>query len=164
MDRKVVDQLNQMPERHRFLAGLRAWVGGKQTALTYDRPPRAKGKSRVGTQGLFRQAITALISFSATPLRYASLLSLACGLLLFGVGITAIAVRAFTNLAIPGWATTTTLIGIMGSVQSLVLAILSEYVALIFDELKARPIFLIQDEIIHGQKVEIPKLSEVSQK
>jgi dolichol-phosphate mannosyltransferase len=151
MDRRVIDALKQMPERQRYLPGLRAWIGGKQSFVTYDRPERASGKSRVGDVGLFRLARMALLSFSKVPLRYAALFSLLCGLLMFLIGSTAILVRVFTRLAIPGWATTTTLIGMMGFVQSSVLAIISEYIAVIFDELKARPVFLIREEFRSGK-------------
>ena len=104
-------------------------------------------------QGLFRLARTALISFSKVPLRYASLLSLFWGLVLFLVGSVAIGIRIFTKLAIPGWATYTTLIGMTGFIQSLVLATLSEYVAVIFDEVKNRPLFLVREEIVQGKSV-----------
>lgn len=153
MDRRIVDILNRMPERDRYFAGLRAWVGGKQSFIPYDRPDRLHGKSRVGLGGLFRLARTALISFSKIPLRYASLFSLLGGLLLFLIGLIAILVRLFTNLAVPGWATTTTLLGFIGFMQSLVLAVISEYVAVIFDELKGRPLFLVREEIVQGTVV-----------
>ena len=153
MDRRVVDVLNAMPEIHRYFAGLRAWVGGKQSFVPYVREDRGKGDSRVGFRGLCRLARTALISFSKVPLRYASLLSLLCGFVLFSVGMYAIVVRLFSNLAIPGWATYTTMIGMMGFVQSIVLAMISEYVAVIFDEVKARPLFLVREEFAHGELV-----------
>lgn len=153
MDRVVVDFLKAMPERSRFFSGLRAWVGGKQSFVEYERPDRPHGQSQVGMRGLFRLARTALISFSKIPLRYASLLSLFCGLVLFLVGSVAIGIRLFTNLAIPGWATYTTLLGISGFIQSLVLAVISEYVAVIFDEVKARPLFLVRDEIVQGKSL-----------
>jgi dolichol-phosphate mannosyltransferase len=156
MDRSVVDILKAMPERSRYFAGMRAWVGGDQVFVDYDRPDRAHGKSQVGFRGLFRLGRTALISFSKVPLRYASVLSLLCGLVLFLAGAVAIGVRLFTNLAIPGWATYTTLIGMMGFVQSIVLAVISEYIAIIFDEIKARPLFLIREEIAEGKVVPNP--------
>ncbi|MBI3332946.1 MAG: glycosyltransferase family 2 protein [Candidatus Omnitrophica bacterium] len=153
MDRRVVDILNGMPERDRYFAGLRAWAGGRQAFVTYERPDRIHGRSRVGMPGLLRLARTALVSFSKVPLRYASGLSLACGLILFLIGLTAILIRLFTKLAIPGWATTTALIGMMGFVQSVVLAVISEYVAVIFDEVKARPLFLVRQEFAGGEAV-----------
>jgi dolichol-phosphate mannosyltransferase len=153
MDRVVVEFLKAMPERSRFFAGLRAWIGGKQSFVKYERPDRPYGQSQVGMRGLFRLARMAFISFSKVPLRYASLLSLLCGLVLFLVGSIAIGIRLFTNLAIPGWATYTTLLGMTGFVQSLVLAVISEYVAVIFDEVKARPLFLVRDEVVLGRSV-----------
>ena len=153
MDRRVVDILNSMPERSRFFAGLRWWVGGRQAFVAYERSARGHGRSRVGVLGLFSLAQTALTSFSKVPLRLASLLSLVCGMVLFLVGIIAIAIRIFTPLGIPGWATYTTLIGMMGFVQSIVLAVIAEYVGIIFDEVKARPLFVVRSEFRSGSPV-----------
>lgn len=153
MDRRVVDVLNAMPERSRFFAGLRWWVGGQQAFVAYERSARGHGRSRVGVLGLFSLAQTALTSFSKVPLRLASLLSLGCGMVLFLVGVTAILIRVFTPLGIPGWATYTTLIGMMGFVQSIVLAVIAEYVGIIFDEVKARPLFVVRSEFRSGSAV-----------
>jgi len=153
MDRRVVDVLNAMPERSRFFAGLRWWVGGRQAFVTYARSERGHGRSRVGVFGLLSLAQTALTSFSKVPLRLASILSLVCGLALFVVGITAILIRVFTPLGVPGWATYTTLIGMMGFVQSIVLAVIAEYVGIIFDEVKARPLFVVRSEFRSGAAV-----------
>lgn len=153
MDRRVVETLNALPERQRFFAGLRAWVGGKSDFVPYARPDRPCGDSRVGFGGLFRLARTAVFSFSKVPLRLASLFSLSCGLILFLVGLTAIAIRLLTQMAIPGWATYTTMLGMIGFVQSVVLAVLSEYIAIIFDEIKGRPIFLVREEFTRGRCV-----------
>lgn len=150
MDRQVVNSINSMPERSRFFAGLRAWVGGKQDFVTYERPDRAHGNSRVGFRGLLRLSRTAFISFSKVPLRYASIFSLTVSFILFIIGVWAILTKLLTDAAIPGWATFTTLIGFMGFAQSLVLAILAEYVAVIFDEVKQRPLFLVRTEYMKG--------------
>lgn len=153
MDRRVVDVLKSMPERSRFFAGLRWWVGGKQALVPYERSARGHGRSRVGVLGLFSLAQTALTSFSKVPLRVASVLSLVCGMVLFLVGIIAIAIRVFTPLGVPGWATYTTLIGMMGFVQSVVLAVIAEYVGIIFDEVKGRPLFVVRREFRSGSAV-----------
>lgn len=150
LDRRVVDALNAMPERQRFFVGLRALIGGRRFTVSYDRPRRRYGKSRVGFRGLLRLARMALISFSKVPLRYASYLSLLTSFLFLCIGIVAVLIRLFTNLAIPGWATFATLIGFFGFVQSLVLAVMSEYIAVIFDETKDRPLFVIRREIRSG--------------
>lgn len=156
MDRKVVEILNALPERERFFAGLRAWSGGPQAGIPYARPERASGKSRVGLGGRAGLASTAFTSFSRLPLRFASGLSLALGVVLFSVGMTAIAIRLFTDLAIPGWATFTTLLGMTGFVQSLVLAILSEYVSVIFEEVKRRPPYLVRQVFREGRPATEP--------
>lgn len=153
MDRRVVDVLNAMPERSRFFAGLRWWVGGRQAFVSYAREARGHGRSRVGVLGLLSLAQTALTSFSKVPLRLASILSLVCGLVMFLVGVTAILIRVFTPLGVPGWATYTTLIGMMGFVQSIVLAVIAEYVGIIFDEVKARPLFVVRSEFRAGSPV-----------
>lgn len=154
MDRRVVDIMNHMGERDRFFAGLRAWIGGKQSYVSYERPDRPSGRSRVGAKGMIHLARAALISFSKVPLRYASLFSLLCGLILFLIGVAAIVIRLTTHLAIPGWATFTTLLGMMGFVQSLVLAVISEYIAVIFEEVKARPLFLVREIFAHGKIID----------
>lgn len=153
MDRRVVEILRAMPERNRFFAGLRAWVGGRQAQVAYERPRRSHGRSRVGIRGLIRLGLMALVSFSKVPLRYASLLSLACGLILFLVGSWAIVLRLFTRVTVPGWATSTALIGMMGFIQSVVLAAISEYIGQIFDEVKRRPLYLVREEFARGSAV-----------
>lgn len=154
IDREVLSQLNSLPERSRFFAGLRAWAGGRQIAVPYDRPARPRGRSNVGLGGQFSLAFGALTSFSKAPLRLASAFSLIVGLGLFMLGVAAFLIRIFTNRATPGWATFTVLIGIMGLAQSLVLATLTEYVGVIFDEVKGRPLYLIREEYVGGQRVD----------
>lgn len=153
MDRSVVDVLNALPERSRFFAGLRSWAGGRQDHVLYERQTRDHGRSRVGLRGLVALAETALISFSKLPLRITSALSLACAITLLLVGITAIGIRAFTPLGVPGWATYTTLIGLMGFVQSLTLAVIAEYLGVMYDEIKQRPLFVVRSEYWQGKTV-----------
>lgn len=153
MDRRVVDVLNAMPERSRFFAGLRWWVGGRQAYVVYARQERGHGRSQVSVLWLIALAQTALTSFSKVPLRLASIMSLALGLVLFTVGVAAILIRVFTPLGIPGWATYTTLIGLMGFVQSIVLAVIAEYVGIIFDEVKGRPLYVVRSEFRSGAVV-----------
>jgi glycosyltransferase involved in cell wall biosynthesis len=152
LDRRVVDALNSFPERTRYFVGLRAWVGGSQGEVTYDRQPRRSGRSRLALRGRFRLAEAAYLAFSKTPLRVASLLSLVTALALFSVGVFAIVVRLFfARAAVPGWAATTVLIGTMGFMQSLILAAIAEYVGVVFDEVKGRPLYLVRGEYHRGQ-------------
>ena len=156
VDRRVVELMKKLPERERFFAGLRAWVGGNQATIEYERQPRLHGESKMGLKRLFRLARLALVSFSDAPLRWASFLSLSFCLVLFGIGMYAILTRLLTNLAIPGWATTTALLGMVGAFQSLVLAILSEYISVLFGEVKGRPLYVVEEEFAQGRTVEPP--------
>ncbi len=151
LNRKVVNIINALPEKARFFAGQRAWVGGRQIAVSYTRLERKCGKSRVGFSGLLRLARIAIIGFSSKPLRYASIFSFVSAMTLFCIGLMAILIRIYTNLAIPGWATFTTLIGFIGCTQSIVLAAISEYVAVIYNESKRRPSSIVLDIIKSGE-------------
>jgi glycosyltransferase involved in cell wall biosynthesis len=147
LDRHIVDTLNRLPERTRYFVGLRAWAGGRQTELAYEREKRFEGRSRLALRGRVDLARQAFVSFSKVPLRLASALSMLTALVLLGVGIFAIVVRLFVpQLALPGWAATTVLIGAMGFVQSLLLAALAEYLAVVFDEVKGRPLYIVEAE------------------
>jgi glycosyltransferase involved in cell wall biosynthesis len=151
MDRRIVHVLNALPERSRFIAGLRSWVSGRYTYVDYHRSARRHGSSRVGFLGLVALASSALVSFSRAPLRLASLISLSCAAVMFVIGSAAVVIRLTTHDAIPGWATYTTLIGFMGFVQSLVLAAMAEYLGVIFEEVKARPLYLVRSEYVRGE-------------
>jgi len=153
MDRKVVEILRQLPEKERFFAGLRAWVGFKQDVVLYERDKRYVGKSRVGLFGLMRLARTGIVSFSDVPLRIAAGFSFFACLLLLFFGSSVALIKVFTSLAVPGWASMMVLTGFVGSFISLVLAVLCEYVAVIFKEVKGRPDFLVYSEIRSGHVV-----------
>ncbi len=153
IDRRVADILRTMPERDRYVAGLRAWVGGQQSFVSYERPDRPGGGSRVGMRGLLHLARAGLLSFSKAPLRIASLFSVFVGLTMLAVGAHAVIARVFTRSAIPGWASTLTMVGVLGFAQSVMMAVLAEYLAVVFGEIKGRPLFLVRDEYANGLAV-----------
>jgi len=147
LDRRVVHLLNRLPERNRFLRGLRAWVGLRQTGVEYERARRFAGRPKYTLTRLARLALDGLFSFSGFPLRLVSLLGLATSLLSLG-GIGAVLYfRLFTDAALPGWAGTVIPILLLGSVQLLAVGILGEYVIRIFDEVKGRPVYLVDRRI-----------------
>jgi len=150
MNRRVTDILIALPECHRYLPGLRSWIGGRQEILEYARAERKFGMTQQGLRGLFSHARLGIVSFSKVPLRVASALSLTTSVLLLIISATAVVVRLASDLAIPGWATYTVLIGGLGFTQSLVLAVITEYLGAIFDEVKARPVFLVKEEFVNG--------------
>ncbi|WP_165253079.1 glycosyltransferase family 2 protein [Paludisphaera soli] len=145
MDRKVVDVLTHLPERMRFVRGLRSFVGFRQVGLEYDRPARAAGSPKYTFGRLLALAVDGLVSFSGRPLRLATYLGLtaiavAAGLLLW------IFLDAFAYGQSPaGWASTAVIVLFMGSVQLLSLGIIGEYIRLIFLETKGRPTYIVRD-------------------
>lgn len=147
LDRLAVDLLNELPERQRFVRGLRTWIGLKQIGVSYERAHRAAGEPSYTFRSLIKLAIDGLVSFSAAPLRLMTrvgLLGVLCAVLL---GIWAVAVTIYgwiEETETPrGWASLACLILGMGSVQLLSLGVIGEYLSRIFLEVKQRPSFLI---------------------
>jgi dolichol-phosphate mannosyltransferase len=143
MDRALVDRLRQLPERTRFLRGLRSWVGLRQTAVDYDRPVRAGGDSKYTLAKLFKLAFDGIVSFSAAPLRLALLL----GSLVSLAGFVLIAVLFYLRLAhafdLPGWTSLMVVVLFLGGIQLLTVGIVGEYIARIYEEVKSRPVYLV---------------------
>lgn len=144
MDRKVVDALNKLPERDRFLRGLRAWVGFKQTGIPYVRPERMFGKTTNNFLRNVRWARKGIFSFSYAPLEWVSYIA---GLvtLLSASAIIFYIILFFFYGAPQGFLTTLTIILFLGSVQLLALSIIGEYVAKIFEEVKQRPQYIVKN-------------------
>ena len=151
MDRRVVDCLKALPERRRFIRGLRTWIGFQQTGVEYERQRRFAGVPKYTWSKLVHLAINGLLSFSAIPLRMATAFGFMisfCSLL--GI-IVALYLKLFTDQAIPGWTATVIPILWLGGIQLLSIGILGEYIAQIFDEVKQRPIYLI-DGILDSER------------
>lgn len=155
IDRKVVDSLNAFPENNRFLRGLRAWAGYKQIGIPYLRPERLFGRSTNNFIKNLAWARKAIFSFSYAPLDLITILAFGTVVLsLIGI-IVQIALRLlFPTLAPSGFTTLIILILFMGGIQLLCLAIIGSYLAHIYDEVKRRPPFLV-DEILND-----PRLAE----
>jgi dolichol-phosphate mannosyltransferase len=155
LSRKSVEILiHQVPERSRYFAGLRAWLGGRQDRVTYQRLPRKAGQSRVGLRGWSSLARRAFIGFSYLPLRVSSLFSLLGSLAFLLVGGATVVLRLATPRPVPGWASTMTLVGFLAFTQSVVLFFICEYVAVLYDEVKRRPLSLIRSRIQGGKRME----------
>jgi polyisoprenyl-phosphate glycosyltransferase len=145
MDRRVVDALRLMPERNRFMKGLFAWVGFKQTAIYYDRDPRMAGETSWNYLRLWRLAVDGITSFSAAPLKVWSYLGLFLSLtaLLYAVYLV---VRVWLQgIDVPGYASMMVVILFMGGMQLITLGIIGEYLGRIFTEVKGRPLYLIRE-------------------
>jgi dolichol-phosphate mannosyltransferase len=144
MDRRVVNCLKAIPERGRFIRGLRTWIGFRQMGVEYEREKRFAGTPKYTWAKLMKLGVDGLLSFSAIPLRIATALGFAISLCsLFGI-MVALYFKLFTDNAIPGWTTTVIPILFLGGIQLLSIGIMGEYIAQIFDEVKQRPVYLVQ--------------------
>ncbi len=148
MDRCVVDLLNEMPERNRFVRGIRAWVGFRQTGLEYDRDPRFAGESKYPLGKLMRLAYDGVISYSFVPLRMVTQLGFVISVVAFVLMIYFLGLRIFSGRLMVGWTSTIVIILFLGGVQLVSLGILGEYVGRIFDEVKRRPLYVVRET--HG--------------
>ena len=145
LSRRAVDQINRMPERTRFLRGLRSWIGLKQTALFYDRDKRLSGKPRYTFPKLVLLALNGVVTFSHLPLRLASFMGFVCASLsVLGI-IVFVSLRVFTTLFIPGWTSIIITTLFIGSIQLIAIGILGEYIARIYEEVKQRPLFVVDE-------------------
>lgn len=151
MDRAVVDLLNEMPERNRYVRGLRAWVGFRQTAVPFDRPPRYAGEPKYTFAGSFGLAVNGILALSKFPLRVATYFGLAVSAASFLLGIWYIIQRLVGNVAVVrGWASTIVIILFLGGVQLLTIGIIGEYLSRIYDEVKQRPLFVVRERVGFG--------------
>jgi len=145
MDRKVVNVLNVLPEHNRFVRGLRGWVGFKQTGIKYARPARYAGKPSYNMKRLTRLALDGLLSFSSAPLRLSAWLGLGAAVLGFFYLAYALIVFIVGKDLPEGWTSTVVLILFLGGVQLIVLGILGEYLGRIFEEVKGRPHYVLNE-------------------
>lgn len=146
MDRKVVDVLNSLPERGRYLRGLRAWIGFRQTAVPFERESRFAGEVKYTFRKSFGLAITGIVSFSRVPLRLATYL----GLIVAAFALAMIAVVIYWRLFQPaapliGYTIITAVILFLAAVQLLCLGIMGEYLGRVYEEVKGRPIFTLKE-------------------
>ena len=146
MDRKVVDVMNALPERGRYLRGLRAWVGFKQTAVTFERDPRFAGEVKYTFRKSFSLAINGIISFSRVPLRIATYFGLLAAAFALVMIMLVVYWRIVQHAApLMGYTIVTAAIFFFGAVQLLCLGILGEYLGRIYDEVKGRPIYTVKE-------------------
>jgi len=143
MDRKVVAALNDLPERTRFVRGLRTFVGFKQTGLEYARDARAAGRPKYTFRALMRLAIDGLISFSTYPLRLAVYTGFATALVASLLAAWVLFDAISQRTAPRGWASTLIIVMFLGATQLVSVGIIGEYISRIFVEAKQRPGFII---------------------
>ena len=145
LDRRAVEALLQMPERHRLLRGMSSWIGFRQTGIRYQRDERFAGETKYPLKKMLALALDGIVSFSTLPLRFVTLIGFLSAALAFLGIVYSLAVRLFTHEWVRGWAISFIGMLFMAGVQMLSLGILGEYVARIYNESKQRPLFLLRD-------------------
>lgn len=146
LDRRVVDVLNAMPERNRYIRGLRAWVGFKQTAIYFDRDPRFAGEVKYTFRKSFALAVNGIVSFSTVPLRLSTYVGLLAALLGIIMAILVIYWRIFyPDSPLTGLAIVMSSSFFLGAVQLVCIGILGEYIGRIYEEVKGRPLYTLYE-------------------
>ncbi|MGA1626068.1 MAG: glycosyltransferase family 2 protein [Prochlorothrix sp.] len=155
MDRKVVAALNAMPERNRYIRGLRAWVGFRQTSVLFERPPRYAGDVKYTFRKSLSLAINSLVSFSRVPLRLATYLGIIAGVFsLLMVALVLYWRLTQSPVAITGLTAIIMAIFFLGSVQLISIGILGEYIGRIYEEVKGRPLYTLGEVGGVGDRME----------
>src|SRR5204862_7554378 len=139
----------------RFLRGMTRWVGYEQAMIEYERQPRAAGASKYTLRKMLAFGWDAVVSFSSLPLRVASVLGMAFSFLGLLCLAYVIAVRLFTEQAVAGWTSVVAAVIVLGGVQLLCLGIIGQYLGRMFDEIKARPLYLVAEDT-SGRDVRTP--------
>ena len=145
LDRKVVNVMKTMRERHRFLRGMSVWVGFRQTGVEYKRAPRHAGETKYPLRKMLRFAMDAITGFSYFPLQLAMYIGfISAGLSILAIPVV-IAMRLAGSQAFFGQATTLIAVLFLGGVQLISLGILGEYVGRLYDEAKGRPLYIVSE-------------------
>ena len=147
MDRRIVDLLNTLPERNRYIRGLRAWLGFRQTSVEFDRPGRFAGEAKYTFGRSLALAVNGNISLSKAPLRVATWLGLIVSGASFLLAVFYVIRKLTVGFEVRGWASTVVIILFLGGVQLLTIGIIGEYISRIYDEVKQRPLYLVRERL-----------------
>jgi len=147
IDRRVADALRAMPERHRFVRGIRSWTGFRQAGLEYERDRRFGGEVKYTAAKLLKLALDGVFSFSYVPLRLASYVGLTISLISFAMALFYFLQKLLVGIDTKGWASTIIIVLFLGGVQLLTVGIIGEYIGRIYDEVKQRPLYVISERL-----------------
>ena len=145
MSRRVVLAMRSLEESHRFLRGLVAWVGFRQTVVEYDRPERPAGRTKFPLARMTRFAMDGITSFSTAPLRLATYLGLLVGLVSVGIAAWAAWDHFVAHRTIQGWTSLIVVVSLIGAVQFVLIGIVGSYVGRIYEEVKRRPLYIVSE-------------------
>ena len=147
MDKSVVAELLKMNEYHRFSKSMFAWVGFKKKRLEFDHEPRAAGTTSWSFWKLFNYAVEGFVSFSTAPLRFAFIIGFLVSAFAFIYGCYVILRTLIFGVGLSGWASTIVVISFLGGIQLIVLGVIGEYIARIYEQVKNRPHYIVEEII-----------------
>lgn len=147
ISRKVGDALMKLPERIRYLRGLTSWAGYRQTGIQYQRSERTRGETKFSLFRMIKLALDGITSLSSVPLQMVSYLGLIVTLVAFVMILYSLYVYFFTDTTVKGWTSLMIVFVFLGGIQLLVTGIIGEYIGRIYDEVKNRPVYLVQKTI-----------------
>jgi len=147
VDRKVVESFRAMPERDRFVRGMFAWLGFKQTIVQYHRSARIAGQTKYPIAKMARLAINGLVSFSDAPLRLALWIGFSVSALALLYGCWVIAMWAAHADFVPGWASTIVVTAFLCGVNMMMTGVMGLYVGRIYNEVKGRPLYVVDRNV-----------------
>jgi glycosyltransferase involved in cell wall biosynthesis len=147
MDRVVVEEFNKLPERNRFIPGLRSWLGFKQTSVKYDRVDRAAGKPKQTLTRLIRYAMDGMVSFSNKPLRAATWAGFGTSALAFVLALYYFITFFTEKKEYTGFTTIILSVFFLGGIQLISVGILGEYIGRIYEEVKQRPLYVVRERL-----------------
>lgn len=147
LNRKIVSALQQLPERNRFMKGLYSWVGFKQIGIPFEVQPRKSGTSQWNFYSLMDLAITGITSFTAFPLRMIAIGGIVVASLAVLYATWIVLSTLIFGIETPGWATIVTAISFFSGLQLFALGAVGEYIGRVFDEVKGRPHYIIDEDL-----------------
>ena len=148
LDRRVVDALLRLPERSRFMKGLFAWVGFKQTELSFERQGRSAGTSAWTYWRLWNFALDGVTSFSSLPLKVWSYVGVVISLLAFTYAIFLALLKLVRGIDVPGYTSLMVVVLFLAGIQLITLGVIGEYLGRVYTEVKHRPLYLLRET--HG--------------
>lgn len=154
LDKRVVESFRLFKERARFIRGMISAIGFRQTTVEFVAPPRFAGVSKFSPRRMMTFALDGITSYSKLPLRFAFYTGVILGAVSVGLTLHVLYIKLLTNEAVPGWATISASILLLGGLQLVFMGIIGEYVGRIFEEVKQRPLYLVREELNWPQNME----------
>jgi dolichol-phosphate mannosyltransferase len=158
LDRRAVEAILAMPERHRLLRGMASWIGFRQFGLKYARDARFAGTTKYPFRKMINLALDGIFSFSTVPLRFVTTLGLVTSAMALAGIFYSLVVRIFTPHWVPGWATLILAVLLTGGIEMFCFGILGEYIGRIYTEIKQRPLFVVREMLEPGVRAAELKL------